>query len=203
MPRWNPPNTDFRKFYERGDLPILIDQNGSLPKISWKTCVEKLNFDHYLPLFFEGLRELEWPYCFLAERGVHDLIEQGGHKILPVIPKLIIPLKTALNTRDKLVVVKVLRVLQKIVTCDASATGAKKNAIGIQLVPYYRQLLPILNLYKNSNKNLGDTIDYSQKNNENLGDLIQVTLELFELHGGKDAFINLKYLIPTYQSIKN
>lgn len=30
-----------------------------------------------------------------------------------------------------------------------------------------------------------------------MGDLIQETLELFEVHGGEDAFINIKYMIPT------
>ncbi len=41
--------------------------------------------------------------------GVNDLLEKGGNKILPVIPQLIIPIKSkiyiyyflaALNTRD-------------------------------------------------------------------------------------------------------
>ena len=48
--------------------------------------------------------------------------------------------------------------------------------------------------------NIGDFIDYSQKNNDNLGDLIQETLEQFEKHGGEDAYINIKYMIPTYES---
>jgi hypothetical protein len=48
--------------------------------------------------------------------------------------------------------------------------------------------------------NIGDNIDYSQKKNMNLGDLIQETLELFEKHGGEDAYINIKYMIPTYES---
>ena len=33
-----------------------------------------------------------------------------------------------------------------------------------------------------------------------LGDLIQETLEKMELNGGDDAFINIKYMIPTYES---
>ena len=48
--------------------------------------------------------------------------------------------------------------------------------------------------------NSGDGIDYAQQKKENIGDLIDETLELFEKHGGDDAFINIKYLIPTYQS---
>ena len=48
--------------------------------------------------------------------------------------------------------------------------------------------------------NSGDGIDYSQQKRENVGDLIQETLETFERHGGDDAFINIKYMIPTYES---
>ncbi len=55
---------------------------------------------------------------------------------------------------------------------------------GEALVPYYRQLLPIFNLYKNFNKNLGDQIDYAQRKKKNLGDLIQETLEIMEINGG-------------------
>ncbi len=94
--------------------------------------------------------------------------------------------------------------------------------IGEALVPYYRQILPIFNLFKNCNSkflfiekkkkirivliflffsgNLGDGIDYSQQKRENIGDLINETLEVFERHGGEDAFINIKYMIPTYES---
>lgn len=49
--------------------------------------------------------------------------------------------------------------------------------------------------------NVGDKIDYSQQKRENLGDLIQETLEAFERQGGEDAFINIKYMIPTYESV--
>uniref|UniRef100_A0A0K6SAF4 Uncharacterized protein n=1 Tax=Chromera velia CCMP2878 TaxID=1169474 RepID=A0A0K6SAF4_9ALVE len=74
------------------------------------------------------------------------------------------------------------------------------DMVGEALVPYYRQILPIFNLYKNCNKNVGDFIDYGQRKRLNLGELIEETLELFEIHGGEDAFINIKYMIPTYES---
>lgn len=35
-------------------------------------------------------------------------------------------------------------------------------------------------------------MDYHQQKRENLGDLIQETLEALEVHGGEDAFINIK-----------
>lgn len=48
--------------------------------------------------------------------------------------------------------------------------------------------------------NSGDGIDYSQQKRENIGDLVQETLEHFEKRGGPDAFINIKYMVPTYES---
>jgi len=151
-----------------------------------------LDYHHYLPIFFEGIREKIDPYRFLAVQGVFDMLDKGGAKVLPVIPQLIIPIKTALNTRDPEIISITIKILQALVTCS--------DTIGEALVPYYRQILPIMNLFKTKNLNMGDKIDYSQRKGNNLGDLIQQTLELFEMHGGEDAFINIKYMVPTYES---
>lgn len=35
---------------------------------------------------------------------------------------------------------------------------------------------------------------------DNLADIINETLTELEKYGGEDAFINIKYLIPTYES---
>ena len=48
--------------------------------------------------------------------------------------------------------------------------------------------------------NVGDAIDYHQRFHTNVGDLIQETLEVLEKRGGPDAFINIKYMIPTFES---
>ena len=63
--------------------------------------------------------------------------------------------KAALNTRDPEIVAITLKILQALVTCS--------DTIGEALVPYYRQILPVLNLFKIRNHNLGDKIDYSQR----------------------------------------
>jgi hypothetical protein len=52
-----------------------------------------LDYHHYLPIFFHGLREGEEPYRFLADQGLDDLLTYGKEKILPVLPQLIIPIK--------------------------------------------------------------------------------------------------------------
>ncbi|KXS19084.1 hypothetical protein M427DRAFT_95566 [Gonapodya prolifera JEL478] len=193
----------FRRLYDRGDFPISVAHDSKGKRVNWKVDVEKLDYHHYLPLFFSGLCETEEPYAFLARQGIHDLLDKGAtagangaggsNKILPVVPQLIIPVKKALNTRNPQVITTTLKVLQHLVE--------SAPMVGEALVPYYRQILPVFNLFKNKNVNLGDGIYYSQQKRENIGDLIQETLEKFELHGGEDAFINIKYMVPTYESV--
>jgi len=185
-------SSEFRRYYDRGDLPIQVLHSGTGNKVSWKVEVDKLDFHHYLPIFFDGIREKEDPYRFLAVEGTHNMLEQGGGKILPVVPQLIVPIKTALNTRDVEVLAVTIKLIQKLVLSG--------EMIGEALVPYYRQLLPVLNIFKNSTKNMGDAFDYAQRKRVNIGELIDETLEILELHGGDDAFINIKYMIPTYES---
>jgi len=76
-----------------------------------KISPEQLDYHHYLPIFIDGLREKLDPYRFLAILGTYDLLEKGSSKILPVIPQLIIPIKTALNTRDTEIIAIMLKIL--------------------------------------------------------------------------------------------
>lgn len=57
-----------------------------------------------------------------------------------------------------------LKVIQKLVLSG--------EMIGEALVPYYRQILPVFNIFRNSNKNTGDKIEYDQRKRLNIGDLI-------------------------------
>ncbi|XP_018519115.1 parkin coregulated gene protein isoform X1 [Lates calcarifer] len=135
--------TTFRKFYERGEFPMALEHDTKGNRIAWKVEIEKLDYHHYLPLFFDGLCETVHPYEFFARQGVHDMLEHGGPKIQPVIPQLIIPIKNALNTRNRQVICTTLKVLQHLVMSG--------DMVGEALVPYYRQILPILNIFKNMN----------------------------------------------------
>lgn len=90
---------------------------------------------------------------------------------MPVIPQLIIPIKSkhfinlaALNTRDPEIIATMLKIIQKLVLSG--------EMIGEALVPYYRQILPIFNIFRNSNTNIGDKMEYNQRKRLNLGDLI-------------------------------
>lgn len=86
--------TEFRRFYDRGDLPIALEHKAGENGIHWKYPPESLDYHHFLPIFFEGLRETVEPYQLLAKQGVYDMLAKGGSKILPVIPQLILPIKS-------------------------------------------------------------------------------------------------------------
>merc|ERR1719408_1176379 len=169
--------SEFRRFYDRGDLPVQLQHTATQNRITWKVDIEKLDYHHYLPIFVDGLREKEEPYRFLAVEGTHNMLEKGGSKILPVVPQLIIPFKKALNTRDAEVIVVALKVLQALVL--------SAEMVGEALVPYYRQLLPVFNIFKSATQSTGDKIDYSQRKRCNIGELVDETLEIFETHGGE------------------
>ena len=62
-------STLFKMYYDRGDLPLSIDFSGAERKIKWKVEPELLDYQTYLSIFFEGLRETEDPYRFLADKG--------------------------------------------------------------------------------------------------------------------------------------
>lgn len=87
---------------------------------------------------------------------------------------------------------KTLKIIQKLIV--------EHPEIGPDLVTYYRQILPMLNLFISKSKHLGDRMDYAQQKAMNLSELIQETLEVMERYGGEDSYINIKYMIPTYES---
>jgi hypothetical protein len=124
--------------------------------LKWTTDLLALNYKIYLPIFLEGLREKDEPYVFLADKGSDELIEKGGEKVVEVLPQLILPLKSkaifpniqvtlikkldAMATKDNDIMAKTLKKIQKLVLYNPS--------VGEQLVLYYRQLLPVFNLFK-------------------------------------------------------
>jgi hypothetical protein len=57
--------------------------------------IETLDYHHYLPLFFDGMRDTKEPYSTIATLGARDMIIHAPpNKILNVVPQLIIPIKS-------------------------------------------------------------------------------------------------------------
>ena len=128
--------------YRRGELPCSIEHRGSGNNLSWICPLLQLDYEHYLPIFLDGIRCTESPYQFVARQGFDELIEEAKgfpDCVLPCLPDLIKPIRLALNTKDPDIVHAALRALQKIVLSN--------YGVGEALVPFYRQLLSVMNLF--------------------------------------------------------
>ncbi len=81
-------------------------------------------------------------------------------------------------------------------------TRAQNPQVGQALVPYFKMVLGVVNLYAAQRRSLGDAMDYEQGKDiaENLGAAALETLETLERCGGHAAFAAIKSMVPTYQS---
>ena len=177
--------SELRTFFDRGELPVKIDERGVGRKLLWTIDIADVNMQHILPIFFSGLQEKADPYRFIAFEGVFELletVENPRETVLPALPQIMKSVKQALNTREPGVVYAILKVLQQLAVCDG---------VGEALADYYRQILPVCNILKD--KHLGS-------GRSSISDLIQETLELLEAYGGDDAYSEIKHLVPTYES---
>ena len=60
------------------------------------------------------------------------------------------------------------------------------------LVPYLKQLLPVLNTFGQCRVHIGDSIYFAQEKTPPLGDLVHQTLQLMVRFGGRDAYTAIK-----------
>lgn len=55
--------------------------------------LDTLDYEHYLPLFLDGLCETQHPHEFLARKGAEDLITRAPDRVTPLLPVIIPPLR--------------------------------------------------------------------------------------------------------------
>ncbi len=67
----------------------------------------------------------------------------------------------------------ILKLIQSLVT--------HMEPMGSALVPYYRQLLPVMGLFKTKNVNIGDKVEFGQRHKTNLG-MLHWKLEAIYVH---------------------
>ena len=187
--------TVFPTRYERGELPCAIEHGACHNTLSWACPLLQLDYEHYLPIFLDGIRCTDARYKFVARQGFDEMIEEAKgfpDCVLPVVPALIKPIRLALATHDPDIVVAGLNALQKVVLSN--------YGVGEAMVPFYRQLLQPMNLFFTKRQNIGDQIFYGQRKGTDLGTAVLETLELLEKTGGPNAFVNIKSYVPVYES---
>lgn len=195
-PQMKIPESMLPNRYLRGELPCTIEHGGPNGKyLSWACPLENLDYEYYLPIFFDGLQCNDKIVGFIARQAIEDLLYASrGHpeRIIPVIPSLVRPLRNALGKFDTEILLAVLKSLQQLITCN--------EGIGEALLRFGRQFLAPMSYFMDDNRNIGDAIDYGQRKADDVGEEIRKTLELMEEHGGPKALQYIKFSIPLYES---
>jgi hypothetical protein len=174
-PKIKVPESMLPNRYLRGELPCTIEHGGPNGKyLSWACPLENLDYEYYLPVFFDGLQCNDNIVAFIARQGIEDLLYASkGHpeRIIPVIPNLVRPLRNALSTFNREVLLGVLKVVQQLITCN--------EGIGDALLKYGRQFLAPMGFFMEENKNLGDSIDYGQRKGDDVGEEVKNLIFLY------------------------
>ena len=195
-PKLRIPESMLPNRYIRGELPCSIEHGNGGHYLSWACPLENLDYEYYLPIFFDGLQVSgEGPATFIAKQAIEDmLLASRGYpeRVLPCLKNLVRPLRNALGKFDIPIMLSVLKALQQLVLSN--------KEIGEPLLPYAKQFLAPMAAFLDVNKNIGDSIDYGQRKNDDVGEEIRKTLELMEEFGGPSAFEQIKFAIPLYQS---
>ena len=182
--------------YKRNEFPFIIGHGAAKNTVQWTCPRAEIDLLRYLPLFFDGLRETEEPYATISNEGIIDLLrlaQERGQDIKPAVPRIAAALRLSFATQDEQALRVALRRTQDLLRTDIG--------VGRALIPFFVQLLPPLNKHIHDRSNLGDGIEYAQRNDPDIGALILDTIELLEHRTGLTAFQHIKQHIPTYQSI--
>mmetsp|Transcript_16382 Transcript_16382/g.24694 ORF Transcript_16382/g.24694 Transcript_16382/m.24694 type:complete len:345 (+) Transcript_16382:196-1230(+) len=187
----------FPNRYLRGELPCTIEHGVRGLYLSWVCPLDNLDYDYYLPIFFDGLQCDQEPIVFLAKQGIEDMLyacHGNADRVIPSLPNLVRPLRNALSKFSVPILLNVLTALKQLVQCA--------DGVGVAMTPYYKQFLQPMNAFLDRTKNIGDEMDFGQRKNNDVGEEVRTTLEIMEKMGGPDAFKCIKFAIPPYQSYR-
>ena len=91
VPKVKIPESMLPNRYIRGELPCTIE-HGTEKYLSWACPLENLDYEYYLPLFFDGLQCDDMIVGFIARKGIEDMLfaSRGSpERIKSVIPALV------------------------------------------------------------------------------------------------------------------
>ncbi|TMW60373.1 hypothetical protein Poli38472_000415 [Pythium oligandrum] len=176
--------TEFRKFLENDELPLRIESAKSGGRrVVWTTSLDQLDFAQFLPLCVGGLQETLEPYPSFAFDAGMQILEHGlnDKRVLKCLPLIMNQIKSALGTREKEIVHRVLLLLQQLSVCEG---------VGEALTDYYRAVLPLCNILQDKHLGTGDELTR---------EMVAETLETLEAYGKDDAHVVIQQYVPTFQ----
>lgn len=161
----------------------------------WLKSIDSIDYEFILPILTDGLRDTYKPYRVCAMYSLWNLLENDiyGNRVLKALPKIVFPLRQTLNVRSNnwYVIVGGLKTLQNITKCG------KNDIVARGLIPYCQLLLTALRRYRHS-YNVTTTDGINPNVVYNIAALCNETLRMFECRGGPLAYVNIKYIIPSY-----
>ncbi|CAD8194015.1 unnamed protein product [Paramecium octaurelia] len=169
----------FAYVYEAGGIPCKINYNtqGNM-KIQWiqDVNIQTIPYDPVLVTCFNGLLEDVHPYLAIATTAIQFMLqnEAAQEKIIQVLPKLVLPLRSALSSKSDKVFGSALQILKSL-----------SNVVGSHLNKYLKLfLVPI----------------WQRQNHSVVGEQIRLVLSVLEYNGGSEVFQIIKQKIPTYSN---
>lgn len=169
IPKVKVPPSMLPNRYQRGELPCTIEHGSSGKYLSWACPLENLDYEFYLPLFFDGLQCKDEIIGFIARQGIEDMLYASrGHpeRVKSVVHLLARPLRNALAKFDVEILLPVLKALQQLISCN--------EGVGEVLLPYGKQFLAPISFFLDRNKNIGDSIDYGQRKSDDVGEEVSL-----------------------------
>jgi Parkin co-regulated protein len=170
------PATQFRLMFERGDIPVKVT-TAAKTTMKWKIPLSQIDVNKFLPIFIEGMIEQTPPFNFVAYHGTKDLINHLG-KFHDIFPTIVLPIKKLLDCREEETIKKGMEIVKLMINLD--------EKLGIEIVPFFRTLLAGLAVFANTKELAGEIEDF---------------LRFLERNGGEEAFVNIKYMIPSYDEV--
>ena len=174
LPEIEVPSSMFPNRYARGELPCTIEHGVKGQYLSWACPLDSLDYEYYLPLFFDGIRVKTTPCSFLARQGIEDLLFAAKGRpevIIPCLKNLARPLKQALLLYDTGVLLAVLKALRQIVEVD--------DSLAEHVLQYSKIFLSPLALFLDKNKNTGDRMDYGQLSRVDVGEEVGYIIHVY------------------------
>jgi hypothetical protein len=195
FPRLRVPPSFLPNRYLRGELPCTIEHGANGKYLSWACPLENLDYDYYLPIFFDGLQCKQEPIQFLATQGIEDMLfaaKSNPMRVINCMKSLVRPLRNAMSKFDAHVLLNVLKAVQQLLLCG--------DGVGEALMPHTRQFLAPMAAFLDDQRNIGDHIDYGQRKRNDIGEEVRLTLELMEEKSGPEALKAIKFCIPCCKS---
>ncbi|KAL0479959.1 gapvd1 [Acrasis kona] len=131
----NKHKTTFGRVYDAGEIPCRIQHSTAKMYLQWNPEICEVDYEYLLPLAAEGIRETTHPYVVIARLAYKEmcLAEGAREKVVPIVPKLIPPIRMALQSTDPSIFDFALEAIELLATASGDAISEHLNVLLIPI----------------------------------------------------------------------